>query len=157
KTITIDDIQTGKQAHRLWKGGAASKEYFLLENRQKHGYDRELPGDGLLVYHIDDSIDTNADETHYKVGLLQADGLLELEHGANQGDDGDPYPGSARITELTGTTVPNTHSFAGLDTSVAVRQVTRKNGTITAKVSVSGATPPANDPMLKFGAKGPDV
>src|SRR5262249_28826685 len=70
---------------------------------------------------------------------------------------GDPYPGSARITELTGTTVPNTHSFAGLDTSVAVRQVTRKNGTITAKVSVSGATPPANDPMLKFGAKGPDV
>ncbi|MCS7258567.1 MAG: hypothetical protein NZ601_04295, partial [candidate division WOR-3 bacterium] len=32
------------------------KEYFLIENRRKTGFDVNLPGQGLLIYHIDDSV-----------------------------------------------------------------------------------------------------
>ena len=35
--------------HKLWSNGQATgTEYFLLENRTKSGFDRSLPGEGLL-------------------------------------------------------------------------------------------------------------
>ena len=51
RRIRMEDVKslTGAVVHRLWtNGNAKSKEYFLLENRQKTGYDEYLPGDGLL-------------------------------------------------------------------------------------------------------------
>ena len=60
--------------HRLWTDGAVGQEYFLLENRQQAGFDAELPGGGLLVWHIDESQQSNEDENHYLVALVQADG-----------------------------------------------------------------------------------
>ena len=38
------------------------------------GYDADLPGDGLLIWHVDDAQPDNTDENHYMVGLVQADG-----------------------------------------------------------------------------------
>ncbi|OGR85012.1 MAG: hypothetical protein A2901_06115 [Elusimicrobia bacterium RIFCSPLOWO2_01_FULL_54_10] len=37
------------------------KEYFLVEYRRKSGaqYDRELPGEGVLIWHVDDSVASN--------------------------------------------------------------------------------------------------
>jgi immune inhibitor A len=48
-------------------------EYFLVENRQKVGYDSDLPGNGLLIWHIDNSISNNGDENHKMVDLEEAD------------------------------------------------------------------------------------
>ena len=80
------------------EGRPAGPEYFLVENRQKTGFDADLPGDGLLVWHIDESQSGNTDENHYKVGLIQADGKRDMELDHNRGDAGDPYPGSANNT-----------------------------------------------------------
>ena len=55
--VTIKDVKSDRKVYRLWKNGAAGKEYFLLENRQRTLYDRKLPGEGLLVYHVDEAID----------------------------------------------------------------------------------------------------
>ena len=47
----IDDIGVCSlgDIEKVWtKGDPTSKEYFLLENRQKGGFDSSLPGDGLL-------------------------------------------------------------------------------------------------------------
>jgi len=49
-------------------------EYFLIENRFRTGFDRALPGDGLLILHIDDSRTENTNEKHPLVGIMQADG-----------------------------------------------------------------------------------
>ena len=76
---SLPDVKTSRNVHRLWKDGAGGPEYFLLENRQRTGYDAELPGDGLLIWHIDDNQPGNTDENHYKVGLVQADGERDLE------------------------------------------------------------------------------
>ncbi len=55
-----------------WPGG--SGEYFLVENRYRTGFDKSLPGDGLLILHIDDTQTSNSNENHPLVGIMQADG-----------------------------------------------------------------------------------
>jgi len=93
ETLTIQDVKTARKVYRLWTDGAAGQEYFLLENRQQAGFDAALPGAGLLVWHVDESRETNEDENHYLVGLIQADGSRDLENDVNRGDAGDPFPG----------------------------------------------------------------
>jgi immune inhibitor A len=50
RSITLKDVKKEpREAHRLWtNGNAISQEYFLIENRQQDGFDRSLPGQGLL-------------------------------------------------------------------------------------------------------------
>jgi immune inhibitor A len=134
--VTVTDVKTSRQVYRLWKDGASGSEYFLLENRQRTGYDAQLPGDGLLLWHIDDSKPTNTDENHYKVGLVQADGDRDLELAANRGDGGDPYPGSASATSVTGSTKPNTKSYVGQDTFVALTGIPASSASMTIGVRV---------------------
>jgi immune inhibitor A len=55
-----------------WQGGIG--EYFLAENRYRAGFDKSLPGDGILILHIDDTRLHNDSEGHPLVGVMQADG-----------------------------------------------------------------------------------
>ena len=134
--ISIPDVKTSRQVHRLWKDGAAGQEYFLVENRQQTGFDAELPAGGLLVWHIDEAKPTNTDENHYKVGLLQADGQRNLETGTNRGDTGDPYPGSGSVTTISGSTSPNTNSYTGQSTNVSITSISPSAATMSATVTV---------------------
>jgi immune inhibitor A len=118
--VNIADVKDSHTIYRLWKDGAASQEYFLVENRQKNRYDAQLPGEGLLIWHIDEAIANNTNETHYKVALMQADGKRDLENDVNRGDAGDPYPGSANNTAFGNATTPNSQSYGGVNTCVAV-------------------------------------
>ena len=76
----------------------------------------------------------NSDESHYKVGILQADGLRDLEADRNSGDAGDPYPGTSGNTSASATTNPSTKSYAG--TSVAITSISASGASVTANVSV---------------------
>jgi immune inhibitor A len=118
---TLADVKTAPQTVlRLWKNGTAGTEYFLLENRQRTGFDASLPGAGLLIWHIDDAQQTNTNENHYKVALMQADGKRDLEHAANRGDAGDAYPGTSNNHSFNATSKPNSKSYANSDSCVAV-------------------------------------
>ncbi len=55
-----------------WSGGTG--EYFLVENRFRTGFDKSLPGDGLLILHCDDSQTHNDNDNHPLVGIMQGDG-----------------------------------------------------------------------------------
>ena len=107
-----------------------------MENRQRTGYDAQLPGDGLLIWHIDDNQPGNTDENHYKVGLVQSDGERDLELDNGRGDPGDPYPGSAGNTAFSDATTPSSRSFTGLQTGVSVTVISASGPTMTAEVSV---------------------
>lgn len=133
---SIEDVKTSHKIFRLWKDGAAGSEYFLVENRQKTGFDASLPGPGLLIWHIDDAQGGNTDENHYKVALLQADGKKDLEHNVNRGDVGDPYPGSANNTAFNATSTPNSKSYAGNNTCVAVNGISASGPVMTASLNV---------------------
>jgi immune inhibitor A len=135
-SISIPDVKSSRNVHRLWKDGAGGAEYFLLENRQRTKYDANLPGDGLLIWHIDEAQAENTDENHYKVGLIQADAKRDLELERNRGDAGDPYPGSAGNTAFTSDSTPNSKSFAGQNTCVSVSGISASGATMTAVVKV---------------------
>jgi immune inhibitor A len=49
-SISLPDVKTQQhEVYRLWTNGdTTSQEYFLIENRQKTGFDGSLPGGGLL-------------------------------------------------------------------------------------------------------------
>jgi immune inhibitor A len=140
-TVELADVKRSRTVHRMWSGGEPGTEYFLLENRQQDGYDSAIPGSGLLVWHIDESQEGNTDENHYLVGLLQSDGLRELELDFNRGDGGDPYPGWNGNTRLSGTTSPSSQSYAGQDTGVVVADISDSGDPMQATLSVSGTVP----------------
>lgn len=136
-TLSIPDVKNSHQVHRLWSGGLPGSEYFLVENRQRTGYDESLPGDGLLIWHVDEHQPDNSDETHYMVGLVQADNDQDLEWSANRGDKGDPYPGSTGNTTFGPTSAPSSHSHSGAPTGVSVTGISASGPTMTATVAVT--------------------
>jgi M6 family metalloprotease-like protein len=69
-------------------------EYFLVENRRKHGRDISLPDEGLAIWHVDeDGSNSNEQRTptlHYELSLEQADGDFRLENSRfHRGDSTD--------------------------------------------------------------------
>lgn len=136
KSVAIPDVKDSKTIYRLWKDGSSGSEYFLAENRTKKKYDKYLPGEGLLIYHIDDAMNSNSNELHYKVALLQADGKKQLESGANRGDTGDAWPGTSHKKTFSGSSKPSSKSYGNIKTDVAIRNIKNTAGTITADLFV---------------------
>ena len=86
----------------------APQEYYLLENRQQVGWDKALPGSGLLILHVDEDEEVwyenrvNADPTHQHCTIFHADNnsgttICDLQ--------GDPYP-YGENDSLTTTSIP---------------------------------------------------
>ena len=61
------------------ESGVLSQSYLLLEQRLRsaHYYDRHLPGEGLLIWHIRSCFRDNSDEKKQLVDLICADGLYQ--------------------------------------------------------------------------------
>jgi hypothetical protein len=127
------------QVFRMWKSGLLGIQYFLLENRRQTGLDTALPGEGLLIYHIDESVSNNRSPNHYRVALEQADGLYQLENRFNDpsvGDDGDPF----RAGDVFGRhTNPSSLAYNGTDSYVHVYNIEGPDagGTYVADLNVS--------------------
>jgi len=144
--IAIPRASEYQRIYKLWTDGLPQTEYFLLENRARHGFDAYLPGEGLLIYHVDETQSSNAKEPHYKVALMQADGLMELETKADSGDAGDPFPGSTNNRTFDDASNPSSRSHAGAPTFVAVREISDAGIIMTALVDVRSAAVPAGPP-----------
>jgi immune inhibitor A len=146
--VEIPAIKNSPTIYKLWTDGLPANEYFLVENRQKTGYDYHVPGSGLLIYHVDENIGdygANDDEWypghtgygHYKVALEQADGLWQMEKNINRGNSGDPYPGSSNNRTFDGSSVPNSRSYAEAETYVGVTNISDSGDTMTCDFFVS--------------------
>jgi M6 family metalloprotease-like protein len=104
RDVTLHPVETGGRVLSV-SAGDGSGEYYLLENRQRIGFDGAIPETGLLIWHIDpwliqSRLVINAvNDTGSRMGvwLQQADGLDQLSHtaaqGGNRGDAGDPFTG----------------------------------------------------------------
>ena len=86
-------------------------EYYLLENRQPVGFDRMLPGHGLLIYHVDYDYDrwvlntiNGCKQDHQHLAIVAADNVYV--EGAPRSMAGDPWPGVTGNTMLGNYTTP---------------------------------------------------
>lgn len=96
-------------------------EYFLAENRQQVGFDRGLPGEGIIITHIDESRPDNDDETHPMVDIEEADGLNELDSYLFA-DAGDPFPGETNKQVFDTFSTPNSRFYNGTASGLAITE-----------------------------------
>jgi hypothetical protein len=151
RNVTVDlhaepvvNVSSSPDIYRLWTNGNAGNEYFLIENRQRTGYDQYLPGDGLLVYHIDESVTSQNDNEwypgstatgHYLVALEQADGEYDLEKG-DWADGSDPFPGSTQNSEFYNFSSPSSRAYSGTHTGVFLTNISGSGDTMWVDLSV---------------------
>jgi hypothetical protein len=103
-SVTLPPVESSGTVYRV-DSQDGSGDYFLLENRQRLGFDLQLPEEGIFVWRIDESVVTtswrsNRVNAGAKMGvwLVQADDEDDLGAGRGRGDAGDPFPGSSGAT-----------------------------------------------------------
>lgn len=136
QSVTLPPYTTNDKVLKIPIGAADSNEYFMVSNRQKTGFDAHLPGDGCCIEHCDDNQNNNTDENHYLVDIEQCDGKFDLNKNANAGDPGDLFPCSGSTGAFTGSTTPNSNSYSGSASTIAITDIQRSGPDITAQVAV---------------------
>ncbi|MDD4052372.1 MAG: M6 family metalloprotease domain-containing protein, partial [candidate division Zixibacteria bacterium] len=139
--VSLPALAWNPVAYRVWKHGLSGNQYWIVENRQRMGFDAELPGSGVLIWHIDDNVGGNTNEWHPKVFLEQADGKFHLQNDNNSGDAGDPYPNFGYAPEFTDKTTPGSKDYSSVSTEVAVWNITPSDSVMTADLDVYWSRP----------------
>lgn len=98
---TLNDIQESNHAYCV-SNPSVSTEFFLFESRVRKGWDKYIPGDGMLVWHVDydkerwNDNSVNNFGAHQCVDLVEADGVYKKVIR----NSGDCFPGSAKVTSF---------------------------------------------------------
>jgi len=151
QNVTQTAIETTQSLLKIPVLNGLPQEYFLVEYRRRASgatYDRSIPGDGLLVWHIDDAITSsrginatqpsaqntvNTGSPHYGVSIIPADGVTV---GSNQGDPGNPFIDGRIFTS------PNSNTFAGQPSGISLVDISGVGGpTVTSQVANLVVTP----------------
>jgi immune inhibitor A len=132
---SLNPITTSNECYRINSG--QDSVYFLLENRQLAGWDTFVPGHGLLIFRVDSTdvqvwVDNtvNCDPSHNYFELLRASKTYNSENSVVSSKS-DPFPGSAGITAINNSTIPNLRTWSGLDCPFGLSNITESNGVIT--------------------------
>ena len=104
KAVTrMKSLQEGGESYIIYNSGN-SNEYYLLENRQKTGWDASLPGKGLLIIHVDynasiwNNNKPNDDPSHQRMTWIPADNQYQYYYSqgykvyTESGMATDPFP-----------------------------------------------------------------
>jgi M6 family metalloprotease-like protein len=121
---TLNPVETNAEVIKIQASSGTGSQYFLLENKQKTGFDKGLPGHGLLVWLIDDLVvgshlssnTINNNRARPGVKVVEADNDWKLlTYGCGGYDDcgspGDPFPGSTNNTSFNPHTAPASSSY----------------------------------------------
>ncbi|TLZ61316.1 MAG: M6 family metalloprotease domain-containing protein, partial [Methanobacteriota archaeon] len=126
----IRQVENNSVVYRLTVKDASSRsEYFLVENREQAGFDAALPGSGILVWHIDDSVQNNDNEAHRLVDLVEADEAA----GDSPNDAGDPWASNA--LGFGPDSNPNSNGYGNIRTGWKVRNISPAGASMTADLS----------------------
>ena len=117
-------------------------EYFFMENRQNNkGFDKSLPGHGLIIYHVDENlikskVYTNDINAAYPQGIYTVCSDAGFEPDSQPSSFGSvnseyaPYPGAANHTVFSDETAPSAKSRNGRASYRALSNITDVNGLV---------------------------
>jgi M6 family metalloprotease-like protein len=127
--VDILQAETDKVVYKLPIQESGGTEYFLVENREKTGYDSNMPGAGLLIWHIDESQHDNTNDAHRLVDLEEEDGAS----GDSPTDAGDPWTNN--LDGFTPDSNPNSNGYGNVRTGWKVYSISAAGATMTADIS----------------------
>ena len=136
----VEAVEFSPDIYQLYSQGIGRAEFFIVENRRRQVFDVSIPGDGLLIYHVDENAPNNDNQDHYKVAVEQADGEFDLEH--NRGADaGDPWPGLTDNMTFDDFSTPNAWYYFDGPSEVSVANISESDSIMYADFSVIYTTP----------------
>jgi len=125
----ITAVETTPVAFKLSIRESGTSEYFLIENREKVGYDSSMPGEGLLIWHVDESVSNNDNDGHRLLGLVEADAA----GGDSPDDAGDAW--ASNVAGFTPDSFPSSNGYGNARTGWKVRNIGAAGTTMTADIS----------------------
>lgn len=135
KTCVLNPLNTSGEGYLIPTGD--KDDFYLIENRQRTGWDTYVPGHGLLIWHIDYDAEVwarfavNNDASHQHVDIIEADGILTEDTRSS-----DCFPGTAGVTALTSELYP------ALPAENTITDITENpDGTISFKFRGGSALP----------------
>jgi len=142
--IEIPQLVTSPFALKVWEDDYHWSRYFLIENRQAVGFDSELHGPGLIVYHVDENRGwgnngwsfgpVNDDEQNKLVDLEEADGDNDLDNEVNRGDNGDPFPGTSGNRTFDDNSNPSATRNDGYETGISFSNISDPDSVMTVDI-----------------------
>ncbi len=139
--VDMPSLSSGSEAYVIYNPACRS-EFYVLENRQKEGFDSSQGGHGLLVFHIDfdrsvwDWNQPNDDVDHPR--------YLQIPAGGDYNNQATcPFPGTGKVKELTDyshatATLYNANLDGQYKMHCAIKDITEKNGKISFNFSWEG-------------------
>ena len=120
-----------------------TREYFIVENLLKTGWNSAAPDQGLLVWHVDEAGDNSWQDMtptrHYELSVEQADGLFELERNVRNGADGDLFHAGYK-TLFDATTTPNSNWWSGAQSGLRLSNIGAIGSTMSVTVGTGTVT-----------------
>lgn len=119
------------------------KEYFLLENRRKTGnkWNCYGPGQGLLVFRVDStntnvwtSNDINVNPAHNYYELIRA------HYNGSSDSQGDPFPGTYKVTQLNADTDPAMKGWGGAEPEFGLDSIWEEDKVIHLRIKSDQGT-----------------
>ncbi|MGH9892283.1 MAG: M6 family metalloprotease domain-containing protein, partial [bacterium] len=142
--IVLGPSETSKDCVLIWpKVGPDFQfgECFMVENRQKLGNDEALPGQGLVIWHVDarlegdDFVCNNSFTDHKLLRLMEADGLEEIEAGG-LADAEDFYRAGM---SFGCDTVPSSNGYNNQASGLEVKNISAEGARMSATFAVAPA------------------
>jgi len=127
--FSVNNLAQNSEAYRFYS--KTENEFFVVENRQKIGFDSYIPHHGMLVYHVDrnhqgwNDNNVNSDPDHEAMDLLEADNNADFNVFA------DPFPGTGNKIIFSDLTTPGSISWAGVKSEIEISNIAEANNIIS--------------------------
>ena len=143
-TISVPALEKGNTGYRM--NTANENEYFIIENRQRIKWDKNLPGTGMLVFRVDSTnvevwennlVNANPDHNYYE--------LLRANFNGMNDSPRDPFPGTSNVTSITNATQPNLKTWDGQSSHYAFVNIAEADSIITFDVVIDNSKSSVED------------
>ncbi|HCM06050.1 MAG TPA: hypothetical protein DIC30_08595 [Oceanospirillales bacterium] len=139
--FSLKSATSDNDALRVWLDPFRHGEHFLLEYRALEGSDKALPGEGLLISHVDDWVGygtaglQNDVVEHKLVDIEEADGQDDMDLLENRGDREDVYNDAYGQDYFGSSSLPASVDYQGNSSGVEVAQI-RVGDEVTGNLSL---------------------
>ncbi len=123
--VSLPPLHSGNTAYKM---SFNQNEYFIMENRQRVGWDYYLPGHGMLIFHVNKNVAgwnsncANCDPNNPGLDLMEANSNPNNRAG-------NPFPGTSNKTSFTDETTPNSKSRAGANLNRPINNISENTST----------------------------